>query len=117
MGMRLLLTRLAIPSVVVTHDWTEALALGDQLAVIDDRDAVSQLVGFLEVLRSQQHSGAFGYQILDDRPHAQPATWVQASRGLVEEKHRRLANQTGGQVQPTAHATGVALDSAVCGVL
>lgn len=33
--LRQLLTRLAIPSVVVTHDWTEALALGDQIAVID----------------------------------------------------------------------------------
>jgi molybdate transport system ATP-binding protein len=32
----MLLTRLAIPAVVVTHDWTEALALGDQMAVIDD---------------------------------------------------------------------------------
>lgn len=34
--LRMLLTRLAIPSVVVTHDWTEALALGDQMAVIDN---------------------------------------------------------------------------------
>jgi molybdate transport system ATP-binding protein len=33
--LRVLLTRLAIPSVVVTHDWTEALALGDQIAVMD----------------------------------------------------------------------------------
>jgi molybdate transport system ATP-binding protein len=33
--LRVLLTRLAVPSVVVTHDWTEALALGDQIAVID----------------------------------------------------------------------------------
>lgn len=33
--LRVLLTRLGIPSVVVTHDWTEALALGDQIAVID----------------------------------------------------------------------------------
>jgi molybdate transport system ATP-binding protein len=33
--LRQLLTRLAVPSVVVTHDWTEALALGDQIAVID----------------------------------------------------------------------------------
>lgn len=33
--LRVLLTQLAIPSVVVTHDWTEALALGDQIAVID----------------------------------------------------------------------------------
>ena len=34
--LRLLLTRLAIPTVIVTHDWTEALALGDQIAVIDE---------------------------------------------------------------------------------
>lgn len=34
--LRQLLTRLAIPSVVVTHDWTEALALGDYIAVIDE---------------------------------------------------------------------------------
>ena len=32
--LRTLLKQLAIPSVVVTHDWDEALALGDQLAVI-----------------------------------------------------------------------------------
>ncbi len=34
--LRSLLTRLAVSSVVVTHDWTEALALGDQIAVIDE---------------------------------------------------------------------------------
>ncbi|MDH4084937.1 MAG: ABC transporter ATP-binding protein [Nitrospira sp.] len=34
--LRRLLTQLAIPSVVVTHDWTEALTLGDQMAVIAD---------------------------------------------------------------------------------
>lgn len=32
--LRHLLKQLAIPSVVVTHDWGEALALGDQMAVI-----------------------------------------------------------------------------------
>jgi len=33
--LRVLLTGLGIPSVVVTHDWAEALALGDQIAVVD----------------------------------------------------------------------------------
>src|SRR5439155_27381548 len=31
-----LLTQVAIPSVVVTHDWEEELALGDQMAVIHE---------------------------------------------------------------------------------
>lgn len=34
--LRGLLKQLAIPSVVVTHDWEEALALGDQMAVISE---------------------------------------------------------------------------------
>jgi molybdate transport system ATP-binding protein len=34
--LRVLLKQLAIPSVVVTHDWTEALALGDQMAVVNE---------------------------------------------------------------------------------
>jgi molybdate transport system ATP-binding protein len=34
--LRALLKHLAIPSVVVTHDWEEALALGDRLAVIGE---------------------------------------------------------------------------------
>jgi len=33
--LRDLLKRLRIPSVVVTHDWAEALALGDQMVVMD----------------------------------------------------------------------------------
>ena len=32
--LRLLLTQLAIPAVVVTHDWAEALTLGDTIAVM-----------------------------------------------------------------------------------
>ncbi len=34
--LRDLLRRLAIPSVVVTHDWEEALALGDQMVVLKE---------------------------------------------------------------------------------
>jgi molybdate transport system ATP-binding protein len=68
--LRTLLKQLAIPSVVVTHDWTEALALGDQLAAMADgrllqigtpqevfsrpRDAtVAHLVGIETVVRGR----------------------------------------------------------------
>jgi molybdate transport system ATP-binding protein len=34
--LRALLRQLALPSIVVTHDWAEALALGDRIAVIVD---------------------------------------------------------------------------------
>jgi molybdate transport system ATP-binding protein len=34
--LRTMLRRLAIPAIVVTHDWEEALTLGDQMAVVHD---------------------------------------------------------------------------------
>jgi molybdate transport system ATP-binding protein len=34
--LRVLLRRLAIPTILVTHDWEEALALGDRMVVIKD---------------------------------------------------------------------------------
>jgi molybdate transport system ATP-binding protein len=37
---RILLKRLAIPTVIVTHDWEEALALGDRMVVIKDGTAL-----------------------------------------------------------------------------
>lgn len=38
--LRHLLKQLAIPSIVVTHDWGEALALGDQMAVMHEGQVV-----------------------------------------------------------------------------
>ena len=40
--LRELLRQLAIPSVVVTHDWEEALALGDQMIVLDKGHVLQQ---------------------------------------------------------------------------
>jgi molybdate transport system ATP-binding protein len=40
--LRELLRRLAIPSVVVTHDWEEALALGDQMVVLNKGQVLQQ---------------------------------------------------------------------------
>jgi len=34
--LRILLKQLALPSIIVTHDWTEALTLGDVMAVMDE---------------------------------------------------------------------------------
>lgn len=40
--LRGLLQRLAIPSIVVTHDWEEALALGDEMIVLKDGKVLQQ---------------------------------------------------------------------------
>ena len=44
-----------------------------------------------------------------DAPHVLALGRVQAGRRLVEEDHRRAADEAGGEVEPAAHAAGVGL--------
>ena len=46
-------------------------------------------------------------QARDGPPGGQPALRVQARGRLVQEDHRRVPGQAGGQVEPAAHAAGV----------
>ncbi|GBL40492.1 MAG: ABC transporter ATP-binding protein [Nitrospiraceae bacterium] len=75
--LRALLTRLKIPTVVVTHDWTEALTLGDRIAVMSEgkilqvgvpqevfsrpaNESVAQIVGVETVVQGQVSDSAHG---------------------------------------------------------
>ncbi len=51
--LRSLLKQLALPSIIVTHDWTEALTLGDVMAVINEGD-VLQVGAPIEVFSRPQ---------------------------------------------------------------
>ena len=86
---------------------------GDYLAVVDDHDAVGQSVGLVEVLRGQQDRDPPTGKGLDDVPRPLAARRIQPGRRLVEEEHRRPRHQRCCQVEPAAHATGVALDDPV----
>jgi hypothetical protein len=86
---------------------------GDHHAVVDDDDAVGQGVGLVEVLRGQQDRGPLAGKRRDDVPYPLAAGRVQPGRRLVEEQHRRPRYQRCRQVEPAAHATGVALHDPV----
>ena len=91
-------------------------AVGDHLAVVDDRDAVGEPVGLVEVLGGQQDGRAVGDEVLDRHPQVDAAARVEARRRLVEEQHRRARDERGREVEPAAHAAGVGLRDAVGGV-
>ena len=89
-------------------------ALGDHPAVVDHRDRVGQPVGLVEVLRGQQHGRARRRRAPRSSSHRlEPAARVEAGGRLVEEQHRRLGDERGGEVEPAAHAARVGLDRAV----
>src|SRR2546430_9712441 len=58
-------------------------ALGDDHALVDDADAVGELVGLLEVLRGQEDRRAGGLEAADLLPEREAADGVQSRRGLV----------------------------------
>ena len=87
------------------------------LPVVDDPDAVGELVGLLEVLRGEEHGRALGVQLRDLLPDRLAADRVEAGRRLVEEEHLGLVDERRGEVEPAAHPARVGADPPVGGAL
>ena len=81
--------------------------------MVDHDDAVGEGVGFFQVLRGQEQGRTVADQLADDVPHAHPAGRVEPGGRFVEEQHRRAGDDTGGEIEPAAHAAGVGLRDAV----
>src|SRR5260370_41320277 len=55
-------------------------------------------------------------QRVDERPKLGAALRVEAGRGRVEEEHRRLVHERGGEVESSAHPAREGTDETVGGV-
>ena len=75
----------------------------DSPTVVDDHDLAGEMVGLIEVLRGQQNVGPLLDEGADRVPQLDPATRVQACRGLIEQQQPRSADQARTEVQPPAH--------------
>jgi len=91
-------------------------ALGDQPSMVEERDPVGELIGFLQVLRGEEDRDPAGHQIADDLPHGAAAARVQAGGRLVEEDDAGVADQGHREVEPPAHAAGVGSSRFACRV-
>ena len=88
--------------------------LGDDAAVVDDADAVRELVRLLEVLRREEDGHAeLGVERAHLFPHRGPADRIEAGRRLVEEQHLGVVHECGGQIEPALHAAAVGGDEPV----
>ena len=89
---------------------------GDQPALVEDHDVVDGL-GDLGEQVAGHDDGASGVGLAaQEGPQPVHALGVEAVGGLVEDEHRRLAEEGGGQAEALAHAEREAADTAV-GVL
>ena len=64
-------------------------AEGDDLAVIDDGDAIAKAFGFFDVVRGHDDRLLFAAKLFDDVVDFAADLRVEAGGGLVEEEHAR----------------------------
>ena len=88
-------------------------ALGHDLAVVDDHEAIAQRVRLFQVVGGEEHRGAAVAQPADVIPQVRPALRVEPGRRLVEEQHRGLVHQAERDVEAAALTAGVGADPAV----
>ncbi|CAM5409959.1 hypothetical protein SGLAM104S_08989 [Streptomyces glaucescens] len=82
-------------------------AFGGEVAVVEDGDAVGELVGFFEVLGGEEDGDAVGDEVADDLPHVVAGAGVEAGGGFVEEDDAGGADEGHGDVEAALHAAGV----------
>jgi ATPase subunit of ABC transporter with duplicated ATPase domains len=89
-------------------------AFCNDVSVVDDRDAARQLVGFLHVLRGQEHGCAgLTVQLSHLIPQCHARVRIEPGCRLVEKEHLRFVYKRKCKVEASPHASRVSPDSAV----
>src|SRR5436190_20253942 len=80
-------------------------AVEEQVAVGEHDDAVAVALGLGYVVRAEDDARPALGQRVDEAPQALALARVQRARGLVEQQHRRIGEQTDRDVHALAVAT------------
>ena len=92
-------------------------ALGDDLSLVDDPDAVRQDVRLFQVLGREEHGDTrLAPHERDLVPDVGAALRVEPGRRLVEEEDARAVHEGEREVEPPLHTAGVTRDLPVGGV-
>ena len=83
------------------------VALGDDPAAADEDHLVGDQLDLVEQVAGEQHGAAAVGVPLEQAAHPPDAGRVEAVGGLVEDQHRRVAEQGVGDAEPLPHAERV----------
>src|SRR5208337_1572090 len=83
---------------------------GDEVAVIDNGDAVAELVGLFHVVGGDEHGEiARVFEVVEHLPHGDAGDGIEAGGGLVKEEDARIVDQAAGNFKTAAHSAGESL--------
>src|SRR3990170_6793675 len=77
-----------------------------EAALLDDREAVRELLRLVHVVRREEHGHALLREAPDRRPHLAAAEGVEANRRLVEEQELRVRDERHAQEDALAEPAG-----------
>ena len=78
----------------------------EDLAVVDDGDAVAEFVGLFHVVGGEDDGDAFLAEAADGVPHGDAALRVEAGAGLVEEEDLGAVGDGAGDLDALGEAAG-----------
>ncbi len=79
----------------------------DQLAVIDNGDAVAELVGLFHVVRGEQHGEVARLsEVVEHLPDGDAGDGIEAGGGLVEKKDVWIVDEASRDFKTAAHSAG-----------
>ena len=88
-------------------------ALGDDLPVVHDDEAVAELLGLVHVVGREQKRHTLPLEAVEPVPDDVTRLRVEAGRRLVEEQHLGLVDERARDRQPALHAARERLDLVV----
>jgi hypothetical protein len=81
----------------------------EDLAVVDDGEAIAELVGLFHVMRGEDDGDALAAKALDGFPHGDAALGIEASGGLVEEEDLGMVGDGAGDLETLREASAEGL--------
>ena len=88
-------------------------SLGDDLAVIDNGEAIAEPLSFVHVVRGEQHGAALALKYANDIPQLPAALRIKPGRLLVETQNFRIADERSGHGKTLPLPTGKFADPGV----
>src|SRR5437868_4207763 len=82
-------------------------------AVVDDRDAIAELIRLLHVVRGEQYGAALRLELADAIAQVPRRLRIQSHGRLVENDERRIWEERPSQGETLAHSGRIALDVVV----
>ena len=77
--------------------------------MVNDTDAVGELVCLVHVVGGEEDGGPFVIDPFDVLPHPHPGLRVEPDGRFIEEENRRPGHQPAGYLKPPFHAAAQAL--------